>query len=40
MKRKRKGQNKYNKQWIREHGIYLGRLNLGEADKMTGKRKS
>lgn len=35
--RKKKGQNRFNRQWVREHSKHRNRLPYGEVDKMTGK---
>jgi hypothetical protein len=36
-KKNRKGQTKYNRQWIREHRAYMVKRFSGEPDKMTGR---
>lgn len=34
----RKGQSKYNKQWIAEHKRHRARLWHGDTDKLTGEK--
>ena len=37
-KKSKKGQTKYNKQWIAEHKRHRARLWHGDIDKLTGER--